>query len=369
MFKTAEFIRRKVKRMKHRMHLCERFVVWLKEAIIEGIKHTVHGLKDFGRDSKWLIKRKLKTEKYSLLSYGDERKAGKVKTDILKFIPFSLFLIVPGGEALLPAYLKLFPNSLPSQFISDSDRKKKMHDLHKIQQVAAEDLITTWPIYLKSLLENPDVTEEDKIAIKGLLDSLSGEESLPTNLLEFRFIFRKYGNFRNFKNPALLNIAKFMGQEPITGLNFLNSLLKMVRLRTLDPCGEWLQHYSRLFLLRQINLIFNRLRVEDQMLSAEDISKIHENILAKICLDRGIDLDKSKREQVEDLRLWLSISNLRNVPHSLLLISRVSDFTKDLIINDEDETMNEAMILVSAKISLTSVEDAIRQGEGAATNL
>ena len=58
-------------------------------------------------------------------------------------------------------------------------------------------------------------------------------------------------------------------------------------------------------------------------------------------------MDKSKREQVEDLRLWLSISNLRNVPHSLLLISRAIDFAKDSIIHDEDEQMNEDMIQVS----------------------
>lgn len=127
MFKTAEFIRRKVKRMKHRLHLLERGVVWLWRAIIEGIHHTVHCLKEFGNDSKWLIKRKLKTEKYSLLSYGDERKAGKVKTDILKFIPFSLFLLIPGGELLLPAYIKVFPNSMPSQFVSEADRKQKRH--------------------------------------------------------------------------------------------------------------------------------------------------------------------------------------------------------------------------------------------------
>jgi hypothetical protein len=37
-------------------------------------------------------------------------------------IPFSFFIIVPGGEALLPAYLKIFPNSLPSQFVSDTER-------------------------------------------------------------------------------------------------------------------------------------------------------------------------------------------------------------------------------------------------------
>jgi hypothetical protein len=43
---------------------------------------------------------------------------------------------------------------------------------------------------------------------------------------------------------------------------------------------------------------------------------------------------------MRDLKLWISISNLRNVPHSLLLYSRISDYaSEDLfeITEDEDE--------------------------------
>lgn len=43
---------------------------------------------------------------------------------------------------------------------------------------------------------------------------------------------------------------------------------------------------------------------------------------------------------MKDLKLWLSISNLRNVPHSLLLYTRISDYAaEDLfeISDDEDE--------------------------------
>jgi LETM1 and EF-hand domain-containing protein 1 len=48
---------------------------------------------------------------------------------MIKFIPFSLFIIIPGAELLLPAWLVVFPNSIPSQFMSDdakSQQFKKM---------------------------------------------------------------------------------------------------------------------------------------------------------------------------------------------------------------------------------------------------
>ena len=37
------------------------------------------------------------------------------------------------------------------------------------------------------------------------------------------------------------------------------------------------------------------------------------------------------------MKLWLSISNQRNVPHSLLLYTRINDFTNDLFEMDADE--------------------------------
>lgn len=39
--------------------------------------------------------------------------------DLLKFIPFSLFAIIPFAEAFLPVYLILFPNAVPYTFMLD----------------------------------------------------------------------------------------------------------------------------------------------------------------------------------------------------------------------------------------------------------
>lgn len=166
MFKSAEFIRRKLKRLAYRIGVIERTIVWVKDAVVAGVHHTVHGLKDFGKDSKWLIKHKIDRPKYSLTSYSQEKKSNLVLADMLKMIPFSAFIIVPGGEILLPAYLKIFPNSLPSQFVSEADRKKKMHDFHKKQMEAADFLAKEWPKRVQNLLDNEHVPEDDKEKIR-----------------------------------------------------------------------------------------------------------------------------------------------------------------------------------------------------------
>jgi LETM1 and EF-hand domain-containing protein 1 len=43
----------------------------------------------------------------------------RTKKDLMKFVPFSFFLLVPFAELLLPPDLFFFPNSLPTTYIFD----------------------------------------------------------------------------------------------------------------------------------------------------------------------------------------------------------------------------------------------------------
>lgn len=82
--------------------------------MVEGVHHTVHGLKDFGKDSKWLISQKVNQDRFDDVSSLQKRRERNTVEDILKMIPFSFFLLIPGGELFLPIWLNIFPNSLPS---------------------------------------------------------------------------------------------------------------------------------------------------------------------------------------------------------------------------------------------------------------
>jgi len=41
------------------------------------------------------------------------------KKNLLKFVPFSLFIVIPFAEFALPFYLYFFPNAFPTTFIFD----------------------------------------------------------------------------------------------------------------------------------------------------------------------------------------------------------------------------------------------------------
>jgi LETM1-like protein len=66
-------------------------------------------------------------------------------------------------------------------------------------------------------------------------------------------------------------------------------------------------------------------------MSFEKLENLTEEELNFICYRRGIEIqDESYESKMKDLKLWMSISNLRNVPHSLLLYSRIADYADDL---------------------------------------
>ena len=162
MFKTAANLKRNKTRILNLLSNFENQWVKIWHAIVEGLHHTVHGLKDFGKDSKVFFSSKVNAQQYSLVSYDQELRERNMKEDFLKMIPFSFFLIVPGAELLLPFWLSIFPNSLPSQFISEADRMSQFTSRREKQTIAAEKLIYIWPNYFSKLLKDNSVDEDDK---------------------------------------------------------------------------------------------------------------------------------------------------------------------------------------------------------------
>ena len=131
-----------------------------------------------------------------------------------------------------------------------------------------------------------------------------------------------------------------MSLEPVTGLNTINNLLWVFKLKIpLD--APVIRLFTKAILTRELNLYFKKLRNEDEALSFEEIEQYSEDDLDLFCFRRGIEIqNKSREKKIKDLKLWMAISNLRNVPHSLLLFSRITDYTQEEFFEDkylEDE--------------------------------
>lgn len=265
----------------------------------------------------------------------------QVRSDFIKFVPFSLFLLIPGGELFLPAWVLIFPNSIPSQFIGEDERIKKFAQLRERQEDAAEKLQYILTNYIARLLQHKELSDTDREVITRLRQMLKQGDFEPQDLLEYRGAFTRFGKFRMFRTKTLMHMAHFMGISPVTGLNTINNILRLFKTQ-IPVDGPYIHVLTKMIVARELNMYFNRLRNEDQWLDMEDIDNYPESQLTKICFQRGINITQSRPEQLRDLKLWLEISNKRNVPHSLLMYIVLHDFNQ---VNKSEKVRDAASIL------------------------
>lgn len=94
----------------------------LGKRIWDELLHYYHGFRlliiDVGIASR-LIWKVLNGKSLSRREY---RQLVRTSSDVFRLVPFSVFIIVPFMELLLPVFLKFFPNMLPSTFQTASSR-------------------------------------------------------------------------------------------------------------------------------------------------------------------------------------------------------------------------------------------------------
>ena len=81
-----------------------------------------------------------------------------------------------------------------------------------------------------------------------------------------------------------------MSLTPVTGLNIINNFLKLFKVKIpLD--APIIKIITRRILARSLNLYFDRIRKEDELMSFEVVEKFSEEELNMVCFKRGINLD------------------------------------------------------------------------------
>lgn len=94
-----------------------------KGNFISAVRHYWHGMKLLWTDTRISSKLLLKLINGKELSRREQRQLTRTTSDILKLVPFAVFVIVPFMEFLIPVLLKLFPNMLPSTFNGEMQSK------------------------------------------------------------------------------------------------------------------------------------------------------------------------------------------------------------------------------------------------------
>lgn len=270
-----------------------------KKTIWEKVKHEAqhywHGTKLLGYEIKVSTKLLIKLMAGYELSRRESNQLQRTIVDVVRLVPFAMFVIIPFAELLLPVALKIFPNLLPSTYESTVDRQKKLAKLKKTRKSASEYIKNTMAESggLKLLKK---ITEQEKENFVGFFHCISmGKHPSNEQLIQVARLFKNDQVLDNLSRTQLVAMCKYMNLRPFG----TDSILRYQ-----------IRH-------RLLNII-----KDDKVIDYEGVDTLTIPELQLACLQRGIKTsDSSPAKLRDDLETWLDLRLRQKIPSTLLILA------------------------------------------------
>ena len=295
-----------------------------KKTIWEKVKHEVAhywaGTKLLGYEIKVSTKLLFKMASGYGLSRRESNQLQRTIVDVARLIPFSMFLIVPFAELLLPVALKIFPNLLPSTYESSSDVKKKRARLSKARANASE--------FIKQTMEESGLK---------LLKKISDKEREA-----FVSFFHTISMGKTPDREHLIKVARMFKNDQVLDNLSRHQLMAMTKYMSLRPFGtdSILRYQIRHRLLTIIK--------DDKAIDYEGVESLTVPELQLACSQRGIKTqDVSPGRLREDLETWLDLRLRQKIPSTLLILSSAYTYGEH---TQGIETYYDALLAVLSSI-------------------
>ncbi|KAH0953838.1 hypothetical protein HN011_012210 [Eciton burchellii] len=267
----------------------------LWERIKGEILHYYHGFRLLGLDMKVSAKLIWRILHGNELSRREHRLLIKTTGDVFRLIPFSVFIIVPFMEFLLPVAIKLFPGMLPSTFQTATEKEDKLKQALKVKIEMAKFLQKTLD---EMAVQSSDHKSEKAKEFVEFFYKIRTTGTVATNeeIMKFSKLFEDEITLDSLSRPQLIALCRVLDVQTLGTTNFLRFLLRM-RLRSLTA--------------------------DDKLIEKEGIQTLTRAELQQACRVRGMrayGLPESRLR--EQLSQWLDLSLNKKVPPTLLLLSR-----------------------------------------------
>lgn len=173
------------------------------------------------------------------LTRREHRLLIRTTSDTFRLVPFSVFIIVPFMEFLLPVFIKLFPGMLPSTFETAGERETKARNQLKVKLEMAK--------FLQKTLDEMDMQHKDHNSEEAKNFSLffkklrsSGERATSEEILKFSKLFEDEITLDSLSRQQLMAICKVLEVVTLGTSNFLRFQLRM-KLRSLAADDRMIQ--------------------------------------------------------------------------------------------------------------------------------
>ncbi|TPX51017.1 hypothetical protein SeMB42_g02050 [Synchytrium endobioticum] len=275
-----------------------------KKSITQRVKdelvHYWHGTKLLGAEiaiSSRIMWQLLHGHK---LTRREQRQLRRTTGDMLRLVPFLIFVIVPFLEFALPIVLRFFPNMLPSTFESKFDEQAKKKRLLKVRLEMAK--------FLQDTIEDMSVAGTSRAeAAKEFSDFFmkyrsSGEQPAIEEIIKIARKCKDNPTLNNLSRPQLISICKYMNINAFGTDNFLR---------------------------HQIDRKMRALRADDKVIAEEGIESLNVKELQQACASRGIrTVGVSIARLRSELAQWLELHLNNQIPSTLLIISLMASYAR-----------------------------------------
>lgn len=310
----------------------------LRQKIVDEIKHYYHGFKLLFIDISVSSTLVWKVLKGGTLSRREYNLLIRTVGDMFRLVPFSIFIIVPFMELLLPVFIKFFPGMLPSTFQTSTEKEDKMKQSLKVKLEMAK--------FLQQTLDEMAVT------------SKGHSSKAAKDFVEFFHKVRTEGGGLA-SNEEILKFSKLFEDEITLDSLTRSQLMALCRVLELQPFG------TTNLLRFQLRMKLRSLAADDHRIKEEGVESLTQSELQAACRARGMRaLGMSEDRLRAQLTQWLDLSLNEKVPPSLLLLSRA------FMLPDTITTTEKLVATISAlpDTVATKTKAAIGEREGKIDN-
>ncbi|PHH66238.1 hypothetical protein CDD81_7831 [Ophiocordyceps australis] len=274
------------------------------------------------------------------LTRREHRQLQRTVRDLGRLVPFSVFIIVPLGEALLPLALKLFPNMLPSTFEGQKSKDAKASMLRSTRKEVSSFLRQT--LKETGLPLSAATTQKEEFANFFRKVRSTGETPTAEDVIKVCKIFRDDLTLDNLSRPQLVSMCRYMN---------------------LNTFG------TDMMLRYQIRHRMRQIKRDDKAISFEGVDSLTVAELQMACAARGIRTHSvSPARMRADLQTWLDLRLREGVPSTLLVLSNAYMYGQG---SGEGQGQIDALIGTLSSIPeelFHEIELEMHNAEGAATN-
>lgn len=309
----------------------------LKQKIIDEIVHYYHGFRLLFIDMKisaGLIWRILNGK---MLTRREHRLLIRTVGDMFRLVPFSVFIIVPFMELLLPVFIKLFPGMLPSTFQTATEKEDKLKQSLKVKLEMAK--------FLQETLDDMAVQHKDHYS------------QMAKEFSEWFHKVRTSGE--QVSNKEIMKFSKLFEDEITLDSLSRSQLVALCRVLEVQTLG------TNNLLRFQLRMKLRSLAADDKMIQKEGVDSLSLSEVQQACRARGMRAyGVSEQRLRSQLKQWLDLSLNEKVPPSLLLLSRALMLPETIPTEDK----LKATISSLPETLITQTKAAIGEKEGKIDN-